>query len=130
MISCADSSGIDKRQSLNPNGDSELALLMREMYEDGQRIKQEIKKGRKPEILKKFKEIHTATATEPEKVSTGSYKAYADAYLMSIELLESSEAENVEDRYKALVESCMNCHRAICPGPMVRIKKLFIPEDN
>ena len=34
----------------NPNGDSELALLMREMFEDGMRIKEQIMKGEEPEV--------------------------------------------------------------------------------
>ena len=38
----------------NPNGDSELALLMREMFDDGMRMKEQIEKGDKLEVLAKF----------------------------------------------------------------------------
>ena len=130
ILSCGDALNASKPKPLNPNGDSELALLMRDMYEDGQRIKQEIKNGKKPEILNKFKEIHTAVATEPEKVATEEYRLYADAYLNAIELLEQADAENVEDSYHGMVQACITCHRAVCPGPIVRIKKLMIPQNK
>lgn len=115
-------------QVINPNGDSELALLMRAMFEDGQRMRRDIMEGRKPEILKEFKEIHTAEATEPEKAASEAYQLYADAYLNSLNMLEKAEMDELHDSYRAMVESCMNCHRAMCPGPIVKIKKLKLPE--
>ena len=114
----------------NPNGDSELALLMREMFEDGLRMKQQIEEGEQLEILKKFETIHTAQATEPKKAVSPAYKAYADVYLQQIEKLKVSSKENTKDMFQALVTSCMNCHQAMCPGPMVRIKKLYIEHDK
>lgn len=110
----------------NPNGDSELALLMREMFDDGMRMKQQIEKGDKLEVIAKFEKIHTAQATEPEKAASKKYKLYADAYLNMLEQLKVSSEEDTEILFQGLVESCMNCHRAMCPGPMVRIKKLYL----
>lgn len=112
---------------INPNGDSELALLMREMYEDGQRMKKEVMAGKKPEILEKFVAIHTADATEPEKASSPEYKMYADAYLNSLELMRQATTDDLSTSYEAMVQSCMNCHEVLCPGPIVRIKKLQLP---
>lgn len=128
-LSC---SNIDQSKSClppiqpNPNGDSELALLMREMFDDGMRMKQQIESGNKLEVLAKFEKIHTAQATEPEKASSEKFKMYADAYLNLIEQLKVSSLEDTEVLYQGLVESCMNCHKAMCPGPMVRIKKLYL----
>ncbi len=110
----------------NPNGDSELALLMREMFDDGMRMKQQLESGDKLEVLAKFEKIHTATATEPEKAASKKFKMYADAYLNMIEQLKVSSPEDTEVLYQGLVKSCMNCHQALCPGPMVRIKKLYL----
>lgn len=126
LVSCGESSSEIK--SLNPNGDSELALLMRDMYEDGQRVKKEILAGNKPDILKKFKEIHTSEPTEEGKTSSEEYIMYADAYLNSLKLLESADADNIEVSYQAMVQSCINCHKVLCPGPIVRIKKLNLPD--
>jgi cytochrome c556 len=38
----------------------------------------------------------------------------------------SSAPDQVKNGYNLMVEACMNCHRSYCPGPMVRIKKLYI----
>lgn len=125
LMACADEK---KVKVINPNGDSELALLMREMYEDGQRIKKQIVNGEQPEIITRFKEIHTADATEPEKVNTDAYRMYADAYLNALNMLENSNEDDIHVNYGAMVQSCINCHQVLCPGPIVRIKKLELPE--
>ena len=110
----------------NPNGDSELALLMREMFDDGMRIKQQIQDGHSPEILKNFEKIFTAQATEPEKAASAAYQHFAEIYLQSVESLKNAPKENVGDLYHSMVQNCMNCHQAMCPGPMVKIKKLYL----
>lgn len=129
VLSCSDiepsNSDLPPTQP-NPNGDSELALLMREMFDDGMRMKEQIENGKKLEVLAKFEKIHTAQATEPEKVASKKYKMYADAYLNMLEQLKVSSEEDTPILFHGLVESCMNCHRAMCPGPMVRIKKLYV----
>jgi hypothetical protein len=112
----------------NPNGDSELALLMRDMFDDGMRMKGQIENGDKLEVLAKFEKIHTAQATEPEKAASKKYKRYADVYLELLEQLKVSSEEDTRILFQGLVESCMNCHQAMCPGPMVRIKKLYLKE--
>ncbi len=114
----------------NPNGDSELALLMREMFEDGLRIKEQIENGEKPEVLKKFEAIHTAQATEPEKAASETYKNFAVSYLAAMERLQNATAEDVFDTYQGMVQSCMSCHQALCPRPMVRIKKLYLDGEE
>jgi len=129
VLACSDidssKSGLPPIQP-NPNGDSELALLMRDMFDDGMRMKKQIEQGDKLEVLAKFEKIHTAQATEPEKAASKKYKLYADAYLNMLEQLKVSSEEDTAILFQGLVESCMNCHRAMCPGPMVRIKKLYL----
>lgn len=110
----------------NPNGDSELALLMRDMFDDGMRMKQLIKAGKVPEVIENFRKIHSAQATEPEKVASEKFKLFADAYLNSLENLKDASTGEVKELYNGVVESCMSCHRALCPGPVVRIKKLYL----
>ncbi len=114
--------------SVNPNGDSELALLMRDMFDEGMLIKQQIKEGKKPKLISSFETIHSAQATEPEKAASAEYKAYADSYLASLNALKSTSLEDSPQAYNGMVQSCMACHSALCPGPKVKIKKLFIKE--
>ena len=114
------------KASLNPNGDSELALLMRGMYEEADRIKEQIKNNEEVTVELDHMKILTAHATEPEKAESNEFKAFAQLYLARLEELKKSEKEEKVVLYKSLVESCMSCHQAMCPGPMVKIKKLAI----
>ncbi len=115
------------RMPINPNGDSELALLMRDMFEDGMKAKEIIKKGEMPELLLDFEKIHSAQATEPEKAASPEYKVHALSYLQAVEALKNADKDHLEKSYTNMVDACMNCHRALCPGPMVKIKKMYLP---
>jgi muramidase (phage lysozyme) len=112
----------------NPNGDSELALLMRDMFDDGLRLKQDIQNGKLPKVMEKFKNIHTAIPTEDGKTDTDIYKAFAESYLNALENLTEADESNAVKKYNFMVDNCMNCHNAICPGPTVRIKQLYIQD--
>src|SRR5690606_20397318 len=105
---------------------SELALLMRDMYNEGMKVKTKIKNGEMPELLLEFEKIHTAKATEPEKAASAEYKAYAISYIQAVEALKKAEADQVDKSYTNMVDACMSLHRALCPGPMVRIKKMYL----
>ena len=125
LIGCGNSNEIERSQwSTNPNGDSELALLMRLMYDDAMRMKKNIEDGEIPEMVYSFDKIHTAQATEPEKAASMEYKVFADAYLATLGSIETNDFNKVKTAYSGMVESCMNCHTALCPGPRVKIRKL------
>lgn len=114
----------EKVQSLNPNGDSELALLMREMYDEAERIKLAIQKGEEPELNIDYKEILTAIATEPEKKSSSEYQAFAQAHISTMQLLDEADSAQRLTLYQNMVDNCLNCHKELCPGPVKRIQKL------
>lgn len=115
---------------INPNGDSELALLMRQMFDEGMVTKQQIIEGEVPEIKVEYVKMHTAQATEPEKVARPEYATFAKACEQAAEDLEVAEVSQRVDAYQSLVATCMNCHQAMCPGPMVKIKKLYLSEKE
>ena len=108
----------------NPNGDSELALLMRDMYEEALYVKQQVELGKPANIKLDHEKILTAHATEPEKAASPEYKAFAGVYLQTIEALKKANAEDLPDMYANLVASCSTCHEALCPGPLAKIAKL------
>lgn len=110
----------------NPNGDSELALLMREMFEESYEMKKLLQEGKKLPSIKKFEKIHTAVATEPEKAASEEYQLFAKSYQQLLQNLENAKPEHRVESFNQVVTGCMNCHRALCPGPMVRIKKLYV----
>ena len=115
----------EQKAPLNPNGDSELALLMRAMFDEGMTMKSAIAEGKHPKVKIDFEDILTADATEPEKAASDVYKAYAQSYISIMEGFKDKNS-NPEELYEAMVSNCESCHKALCPGPLVRIKKLKV----
>ena len=111
---------------LNPNGDSELALLMRSMFDDGMRMKALIQRGEKPDVAVAFEKIHNAKATEPKKAASDEFNGFALSYVQAVKALKEAQPDEAETYYTGMVNACLNCHKAICPGPVVRIKKMFL----
>ncbi|MBK8561775.1 MAG: hypothetical protein IPN76_00085 [Saprospiraceae bacterium] len=111
---------------LNPNGDSELAILMRQMFEDGERVREQIKNGQPVDIQVDFEKIMTAKATDPTKMQGKEYPHFAASYVEAMKALRDAPPAEAQDKYSAMVATCMNCHEQSCPGPMVRIKKLTL----
>ena len=110
-------------QPTNPN-DSELALLMRAMFDEAQQIKHQVANDKPVSFKVNHENILTAHATEPEKASSDEFKAFANGYLESVKNMQSASPTEMVSLYDNMVENCMSCHRAICPGPLTRIKKL------
>ncbi len=129
MLTMGTSCG-DMPKSLNPNGDSELALLMREMHTDGMKTKQQLLDGKTPEIKVKYEKLFTAKATEPKKVASSEYAAYATIYETAVKNFLERRGNTQVESYTTMVDACMNCHQQICPGPMVKIKKLYLSEKE
>ena len=129
-VSCSeeekDCSNVDNRiqQPINPNGDSELALLMRAMFDEAEQIKQQIANGEPIKLNINHEKILTAHATEPKKAASAEYQAFANVYLQTIKNLQTASPTQIGNLYDNMVDNCMTCHKALCPGPMVRIKKL------
>lgn len=110
---------------INPNGSSELAVLMNELFVEAEIAKQKIANGEKPKWKVDAKNILTAAATEPEKVASPEYKAFAASYIEAVKMLKKCSPAEAPERFKMMATACMNCHNALCPGPKKRIQKLF-----
>ena len=109
--------------SENPNGDSELTLVMRDMEAYFESIKAQLEAGEQPENIKHFEEILSAVSTEPEKAKSPAYQAMAQSF---VQLSQTwTDTTNSISKFNSLVDNCMSCHQSMCPGPMVRIKKLY-----
>lgn len=115
---------------LNPNGDSELALVMRHMHDNGMEVKQQLLKGEKPELKYECSKLYTAKATEPEKVASPVYEGYANAFETSVKTFEQEFNADKIGTYQNMVDACMNCHREVCPGPMRKIQKMYLSEKE
>ncbi len=109
---------------LNPNGDSELALLMRSMYDDGMAMKLAIKNGDAPLSHIDISKLYTSEPTVTGKADTPEYQAFALAYEAAFKGLGQAQEDQKAQAYKTLVNSCIACHKSVCPGPIVRIEKM------
>ncbi len=121
------SSSQKKGNFTNPNKDSELTLLMREVFEKTGKIKARINQQQPlpdwyANYLDQLTEIHTATPTD-ESIKDETFFAF-------IKLLNQNAQELAQtpdkEHYTQLVNSCIKCHQVYCPGPIVRIKKLYV----
>lgn len=124
VAACGPQQESKKQKPLNPNGDSELALLMRDMFEESDSLKRLVVEGKQLSGLKKYQDIHSAIPTDPT-VTGPVFQAFAEAYIASIKQLEAGDSSSVY-RFNHMVDQCMNCHSEFCPGPRKRIKKLYI----
>lgn len=113
-----------KTRPINPNGDSELALLMRNMFEESDSLKNLVLDGKNLSGLQKFEDIHSAVPTDPD-VTGPVFEAFAQNYIESIKALETSDSSAIFN-FNNMIDQCMNCHTEFCPGPKKRIKQLYI----
>jgi len=124
-IACSDNASSKTKKPLNPNGDSELAILMRTMFDELQIMKTQIVNEEANIINLDHEKILSAHATEPEKANSDEYKAFAAAYLNTLKSINDVPANLRQEQFSNLVTNCMSCHKALCPGPIVKIKKLL-----
>lgn len=126
LISMLSSCDVEKdKNDFTMARDSELTLLMRDMYNYYDSLKVHIKADTLPQSQRIFHEIHTAVATSPDKSSSEVYQGLATIYHNSAKRIYE---ENVDRKmlFNQMVDNCMSCHQQMCPGPMIRIKKLYI----
>lgn len=112
---------------LNPNGDSELAMLMRQLYEGADSVKSLIKQGTgnvSEDYINSIEECWTATPTDAD-VKDDQFFAMNDLLMHEAQVLLSSEGNHVKE-FNSMVGRCIDCHNTVCPGPIDRIKKLYI----
>lgn len=127
LVQCADQSKTSKPRFTMAT-DSELTILMRDMYTYFDSIKSDIKNESLNSEIRTFADIHKAVATSPEKSSSDLYQGMAAIYLESAERLNKAGVDKPK-AFNIMLDNCMSCHQQLCPGPMVRIKKLYIDLD-
>ncbi len=106
---------------------SEMTLLMNQMYELNQKIKEDILAGNIPEEFPdKFLKIHTAELSN-FKTRDENFKNFSKLFIETEkEIFNTSSNVPVEKRFNNMVNLCVSCHKTECTGPIPRIKKLLI----
>ena len=110
---------------------SELAKLMRVMEAHADSSKLALNAGGDlPEFPDEIENLFTAIPTENMHIDTATFPAFATHYIAQVKALHEADPEQRAARYDLLVQSCANCHYAHCPGPLVKIEKMYLGEDK
>ena len=123
LLSCNSSDSEIKRTIIDPNDASEMALLMRQMSDDLDIIKNKILNGE--DIIGdqlQFSQIHKMKTTDESFLSEG-----LTQMSIGFDLVVNNFNENPSrDNYNTIVINCISCHKGMCPGPLSRINKLIL----
>ena len=113
----------DPNNITDPNDTSEMALLMRDMYESLQIIKYKIENDEdlsEEQLL--FATIHSKKATDSSFIKEG-LVPMSVGYSSVINQFNNYPSK---ENYISIVNSCTNCHISMCPGPLERIDNLIL----
>lgn len=119
---------VDQVVSTNfPNKRSELAILMRNLYNDIKAEKKSLENGEVTNVLwmEKYGSLLTASPTD-DKHTGPNFEAFEKTFLQQLSAYEAANNDNRISLYNNLISSCRSCHEAHCPGPLMVIKKLPI----
>jgi hypothetical protein len=101
---------------------SELALIMRKMYDNMELVNTHLKAGEvvPDSLLQGYEDMLTAEATNPDEIDDH-YFGFATGWLSELKVLR--EVPTLEN-YNSVMNACVHCHESFCPGPIPKIKKL------
>jgi hypothetical protein len=119
---------------INPNGDSELAIVMRNLFDNSLEIKNHIieldtlKSNKLPnKLIEKFTYnlnlLHSAKPTDKNLRDDGVYRAFANAYINTSEKFTNNLSHK---NFNTMVNNCIQCHEKFCLGTIQKINKLYI----
>jgi hypothetical protein len=105
----------------NPNGDSELAVLMRQMVDDLRevRVQAEAKQPVK-QLWPVHRKMRCSWPTKPEERNEA-FDARAQVYLATVRAFDQSPGR---DTYNAMINGCIMCHAQSCGGPLDFIESM------
>jgi hypothetical protein len=105
----------------NPNGDSELAVLMRRFVDQLKENRLRVKNGESVEkLFPTHRTMRCAWPTNPKERNEG-YDGRAQSYLATVRAFD--EAPDKET-YNAVVNACIQCHQINCGGVIGFIETL------
>lgn len=117
---------IKPANDVNPNGTSELAALMRDMYSRSQDWKKAVENNEDLGIYPvAFDRLKTAKPTS-ENIKNETFDPFADDFIRRTKELLAAPPDKRQEAFGHYTEGCMNCHTTMCPGPVKRIRLLKI----
>ncbi|MFM9009256.1 MAG: hypothetical protein ACKOQY_11010 [Bacteroidota bacterium] len=110
---------------LNPNGDSERALMMRKMTQLAEANAAALRAGGELEPYDgSFASLAGTQGTMP--VDEDFFKGMSAAYLSNLAALYAAGPSERIQLHNNLVKSCQDCHAQTCRGPLKRIDKMIV----
>lgn len=107
---------------------SEMALLMRGMYEFNNVLKtQIINKDSLLPFPEEFVNIHSAVLTDKFE-RNDEFDSLSKKYLLYQKAIYTSRSDSTAYFFNQSIQTCVTCHEPRCTGPIPKIKKLLIPE--
>ena len=105
---------------------TEMALLMRKMYEANKALKtQIINKNPLLPFPEEFSTIHTAVLTDPSERDQ-EFDSLSKVFIEQQKATFSSNSDSTVYHFNRSVNTCITCHESRCVGPIPKIKKLLI----
>jgi hypothetical protein len=105
---------------------SEMALLMRKMYEYNNVVKtQIIKRDTVLSFPKEFLKIYSATLTDFSDRDS-EFDSLAKQFIKYQKRMVSVNLDSTVFYYNRSVNTCVSCHETRCTGPIPKIKKLLV----
>ena len=99
----------------NPNGDSQLAVLMRTFVDDLRDVRTKLDAGEPlPKLYPTHRTMRCAWPTKPEERNQD-YDTRAQGYLAAV---RAFDAEPGKATYNQIVQGCIHCHAQSCGGPL------------
>lgn len=108
------------------NTTSELASLMRDMYDRNLELGRQIEAGIIPESFPEdFYTIHKAESTPGMLHDTVFFKNMAAQYLANMKKITEAETkQEAKIAYNEMIMTCAGCHQVYCQGPLPTIRKM------
>jgi hypothetical protein len=112
---------------INPNGASELAVLMRTMQSELGKAKEAIENGASfPTMYPRFKKMRCAWPTAAADRNQ-QFDTMAQVYLAQVKALDEKPAD-LHTAFNNVITGCVSCHEISCAGPIEAIEKLRLAQ--
>lgn len=127
MVSChTNNKEVKIKETLVMYEASEMALLMRKMYEFNKVTKAHIiNKDSLLAFPEEFLLIHTAVLTDPSERDK-EFDTIAEQFIHAQKATFSMKSDSTVYYFNRSVNLCISCHETRCIGPIPKIKKLLI----
>ena len=114
-------------ETVNPNGESEMAIMMRAMRDSLKQNRIRYNEGKTLiKFPKRFQDLPSAEPTDV-KMLPDAFPVLATAQTATfVSFNEALTREDQMKRHNLAVENCLSCHAQACPGPIPSIRKLRI----